>query len=441
MNMAKALRIPIIMMALSGMILASPMVADAQQKQRGERSAQPQREKTRHHYSIEQAASDRPQLHTIAFSGLAFLTGEFGASTFLPPGKVVDFFGFQYMRDIDLAQKGHNPMFLNRVAGNVLTTLDKEQKAWFLDMAKEQGPQMEALAMQRLPLIRAFHLAADGALPAGTNGLSKAAVADYVGDIFAADAQMALRRAEVKARVARSLSEDQKQYFAAMKFGDFNTWPAIAENARQQIKAATRGQPKLVSVAYMTYASEFFSWYAGSVTADTYFCPERHGTYFGGFYMKDMPAMGKKDYDISTEITGNSGKLFLELLNAEQRELITGIIPRQKPLLAEVISVRRQISEELRKYLDGGKPDEDLVVKLGRRYGQLDGEMSFLYASAFAQVNQTLTQQQRAEMRKLRNLPGYTPAPYYVYSRAAKQAPDTGSTDSFFSANSEAPLR
>ena len=25
------------------------------------------------------------------------------------------------------------------------------------------------------------------------------------------------------------------------------------------------------------------SWYAGSVTADVYFCPERQGTYFGSF--------------------------------------------------------------------------------------------------------------------------------------------------------------
>ena len=42
------------------------------------------------HYSIEQAVSDKAQLHTIAFDGLAFLTGDFGGDTFLPPGKVSD---------------------------------------------------------------------------------------------------------------------------------------------------------------------------------------------------------------------------------------------------------------------------------------------------------------------------------------------------------------
>jgi hypothetical protein len=44
-------------------------------------------------YSIAQATSDNAQLHTIAFSGLAFLTGDFGSDTFLPPGKVSDYFG------------------------------------------------------------------------------------------------------------------------------------------------------------------------------------------------------------------------------------------------------------------------------------------------------------------------------------------------------------
>ncbi len=76
-----------------------------------------------------------------------------------------------------------------------------------------------------------------------------------------------------------------------MKFGDFNTWPALDE--RDQLKAAGRGKAPLFNVAYMTYASEFFSWTAGSVEADTYFCPERHGTYFGGFYMKDNAGHGQ----------------------------------------------------------------------------------------------------------------------------------------------------
>jgi hypothetical protein len=77
---------------------------------------------------------------------------------------------------------------------------------------------------------------------------------------------------------------------------------------------------------------------AGSVEADTYFCPERHGTYFGGFFMKDMPAMDKRDFDISTSVTGESGKEFLNTLTVEQRQNITAIPdPQRKALLAGLV--------------------------------------------------------------------------------------------------------
>lgn len=382
-------------------------------------------------YSIEQAISEKAQLHTIAFSGLAFLTGDFGASTFIPPGKVCDYFGFQYMRDIDAAEKGHNPMFLNRVAGNVLHVLNDQQKQIFLDLAEEQAPQLEALAEMRLPLIKAFYRERDNQLPVGSEGLNKETVSQYVGDIFARDAELSLRRAEAIAQVASSLTSDQRAYFAKMKFGDFNTWPDL--DARDSNRRRGRPTSQLFNVAYMTYVSEFFSWTAGSVEADTYFCPERHGTYFGGFYMKDMPAMGKRDYDISTSVTGDSGQAFVEdVLTSEQRKHIDSILDKQRPALAETVKVREAMSQELRKLLAGQAPDQERVVALGRRYGELDGEMSWYYTTAFARVNHTLTAQQRAALMKLRNLDGYESAAYYVYSRAVNTEPDLDGVDAFF---------
>lgn len=377
-------------------------------------------------YTIEQAVSDRAQLHTIAFSGLAFITGDFGASTFIPPGKVCDYFGFQYMRDIDAAQKGHNPMFLNRVAGNVLHILNDDQKKMFADLAEEQAPQLEALAAMRLPLIKAFCMQLEE-----DRGLNKEAVSEYVGQIFEKDMELSIRRAEVMAAVYRSLTDEQKAYLSQMKFGDFNTWPALDE--RDQLKVGGKGKSKMFSVAYMTYASEFFSWTAGSVEADTYFCPERHGTYFGGFYMKDMPAMGKRDFDISTSVTGDSGQAFIEeVLTPDQRKHILDIADLQRPVLMEIIDVRREISKELRKLLAGETPDREKLLSLGRRYGELDGEMSWTYAMAFGEVNRTLTDAQRTELMKLRNLDGYTSAPYYLYSKAIQDVPDLGNTDRFF---------
>ncbi|MDA3786948.1 MAG: YbhB/YbcL family Raf kinase inhibitor-like protein [Desulfobacula sp.] len=386
-------------------------------------------------YSIEQAISDRAQLTTMAFSGLAFITGDFGASTFIPPGKVCDYFGFQYMRDVDIAKKGHNPMFVDRVVGNVLSVLNDKQKQLFRNLAEEQVPQLETLAKMRLPLIKSFHKKLDGNIPNGSNGLNKQAVINYVGDIFAQDAKLSIRRAEVMSAVAASLTDDQKSYLGEMKFGDFNSWPDKTEKAHLE-----RGKSKLFNVAYMTYASEFFSWYAGSVEADTYICPERQGTYFGGFYMKDIPAMNKKDYDISTSITGDKGEAFLnDVLNDRQRVSIIVILDKQCKLLEEIIDVRRAFSTELRKLLAGKQLNKKKLIDLGYRYGELDGELSWNYAMTFAGVNRTLTDEQRLALVKLRNLEGYKSAPYYLYSSPVEKLPEMPAADRFFFAPKQQP--
>lgn len=382
-------------------------------------------------YSLEQAMSKEAQLHTISFNGLAFITGDFGAATFMPPGKVCDFFGFQYMRDIDAAEKGHNPIFLNRVAGNVFKNLNDAQKKIFWDLASEQSDKLEDLAKMRIPVIKAFYRELKGEIPQGSAGLNKEAIIKAVGDIFALDGDLSFRRAEVMGSVAQSLYPDQKAYFVQMKFGDFNTWPDVDE--KEGIRAAGKGQSKMFNVAYMTYASEFFSWYAGSIVADTYFCPERHGTYFGGFYMKDMPAMGKRDFDISTRTTGDKGQQFLEILNDEQRKNVTELPALQSKALSEAAQVRREISTELRKMLKGGKADKDKVIKLCRRYGELDGEMSWLYTEAFTKVNKTLTDEQKKSLLNLRGLQSYTAAPYYIYSQPMDDAATIPNTDLFFS--------
>ena len=387
-------------------------------------------------YTISQAVSDRAQLSTIAFSGLAFLTGDFGAATFMPPGKVCDFFGFQYMRDIDVAEKGPNPAFLTRIAADVLNILNDQQRQAFADLAAEQAQQFEQLALKRMPLMEAFQREKDGKAPNGSSGLNREAVTRYVADFYAYDAELSYRRAEVFGKIVASLTSEQKAAFAKMKFGDFNTWPDMDE--RDALKRPNPGTSRFFPVAYMTYASEFFSWYAGSVEADTYFCPERHGTYFGSFYMKDMPAMGKRNYDISTAVTGDSGEGFLNLLTPNQRTNITTIPDQQRKLLAATVEVRQAISVELRKLLAGSQADKAKELALGRQYGALDGEMSWIYATAFAKVGRTLTPEQRAACLKLRNLDGYTSAPAYLYSNPLQTLPDLPNSDFLFGAPTQA---
>ncbi|MBF0495014.1 MAG: hypothetical protein HQK58_00335 [Deltaproteobacteria bacterium] len=371
------------------------------------RGQQPRDDRQR--YSIEQAISDQAQLHTIAFNGLAFLTGDFGSSTFIPPGKVSDFFGFQYMRDIDAAGKGHNPMFLDRIAGNVLRILSEDQRRRFYEAAREQELLMKNIALKRFPLIAAFHKQL-----VGNTGLNREAVMAYCADLFALDATLAFRRAKVFGELVRSFTAEQKRNLGRLKFGDFNTWPDVdREEVRRLLP---RGSSKLVSVGYMTLASEFFSWYAGSIEADTYFCPERHGTYFGGFYLKDMPAMGRRDYDISTSLTGDSGATFLNVLDTSQRSRLTDVLDRQRKTLRDIVEVRRTISTRLRGFLRGEIPAEQEIVTLGKRYGRLDGELAYEYATAFASTYKTMDAGQKESIRSLRHTQTNEKGTAFLYS-------------------------
>ncbi len=350
-------------------------------------------------YNLEQAMSDNGQLMTIAFNGLAFMTGNDGADTFFPPGKVADYFGFQYMRDIDVAGYGHNTQFLSRAANNVIDILNTEQLAKLVSLAKEQAPIYVKFAYNRFPLMDAFRRNLTGDTPEGSIGLSRERITAYTANLYEIDADLSYNRAVMMGELAQSLTTEQKEYFANMTFNDFNTWPDIAED--HELK---RSMTNTEFVAVMTYASEFFSWYKGGLNADIYFCPERHGTYFGGFFLKDYPAMNNPDYFIPLNQTGEDGKAFLNTLTSEQEALMNLIIPEQKALLEELAQVREDICLEMRKALNGDAIDRALVYHLIERYGELDGSMSGLYAIQFGAIYKTLTDAQKETLQAIRNL-------------------------------------
>ncbi len=398
---------------LMAIVFASPAFA---QKKPGKDPARPPKGKQSpsEQYTIDQSVSDKAQLSTIAFSALAFMTGTFGADTFLPPGKAADYFGFQYMRDIDVREAGHNMMFLGNIANNMLAIMDAGQKALFLDLAREQEPLYQELVRKRLPLIKAFRDNMEGKAGAGMQ-LSLGAVRACVSDIFALDGAIAFRRAQMYGAIAQGLTAAQKAAIAKLKFGDSSTWRKLPDQYDK--RRMSHGQ----DVLYMTYASEFFSWYAGSEDADVYFCPERHGTYFGGFYMKDYPAMGKAGYFIPTALTGDSGEALLAMLGPEQASPITVILEPLRGVLKEILEVRRSVSQEFRSSMTGGSADEDKVMALSRRYGELDGELSFQMAEAFAAVYRTLTPTQKKALVKLRNQNKF-PDGFYLFADLVKES-------------------
>ena len=222
------------------------------------------------------ASCVRSQAHTIAFDGLAFLTGNFALDTFLPPGKVSDYFGFQYMRDIDAAGGGHNTSFLTRIANNMLAILNDGQKAQLVALGQAQENDIGKFAQLRLPLIKAFRRNLKCDIPPGSNGLDKGAVMRYSAELYELDGLLAYQRAKVTGGILQSLNEQQKAALAKLKFGDSRTWPDLPEQLDK------RSMSHEVNVAVMTYASEMFAWQGRLLLDADTLVPNTMGCILGG---------------------------------------------------------------------------------------------------------------------------------------------------------------
>ena len=300
-------------------------------------------------YTTTQTVSDEAQGNTIAFDALGFMTGNFGSQTFLPPGKVADYSGFQYFRDNDQTKLGHNTSFVTIISSNVLNILNSEQIQMFVDAANDQIDLINEYAYKRYPLCTAFRRLINGDLPSGTTGLNKEAILSYSADLYKIDGEISYNRAQLFGNVIKSLSVSQAAELKELRnLNGVGNWPSDLPDKLKDL-----GLNVDVNVAVMTFASEIYSWWAGSVAADVYFCPERQGTYFGSFYLKDWPAMGNPNYTIDEQLTANAGQNFLNLLTQDQKNLITDIVSNQKTSLLALVDTREDVSAELRKFLKG----------------------------------------------------------------------------------------
>jgi hypothetical protein len=347
-------------------------------------------------YNIEQALSPNAQRNTIAFSALAFLTGDFNADTFFPPGKVADFWGFQYLRDNDPSGMGHNTDFLTYAALNMLSVMSDEQIAALKTLAESQVEKINEYAVNRFVFIDAFRRLLDGNLPEGTSELDMEAVQDYSAELYRLDGEITLERVKVMSQILNELTPEQREYLDQMVGQGMTDWPKPDE------PAGMRGLPRDVKVNVMTYAGDLFSWYAGSIDADTYINPERQGTYFGAFYLKDAPAVGNPGYTISSSLTGDMGTTFLDTLDSEQRDLVEEIVNLENPYLLDIVDIRTAIATELRRTLAGENLDESALQSLMEDYGAADGALVYYFARNFARLGASLTAEQQAKLMELR---------------------------------------
>jgi len=379
-------------------------------------------------YTTTQAVSDEAQRNTISFDGLAFLTGNLGSQSFLPPGKVADYSGFQYFRDNDPTKLGHNTSFVTIISFNILHLLTTDQLTMLTDKAQTQIDMISEFAYKRYPLLKAFRRLKDGELPTGTTQLSKEAVIAYGAELYRIDGQISYDRAQLFGEVINSLSSDQKAKLAAFKaLNGIGNWDNTLANPLEGLNL-----DKDISVAVMTYASEFYAWYSGTVNCDVYFCPERHGTYFGSFYLKDWPAMGNPNYTIDETLTANAGQNFLAILTAEQAAKMSNIVDLQRSALTELVAKRTAVSTELRKFRSSQTADQATILSLSERYGELDAELSYYYATTFTEVYNSLSDGQKTQLTQLANDLGYIdPTGAFLYSEPI-QMPAIADTDFLF---------
>jgi hypothetical protein len=290
--------------------------------------------------------------------------------------------------------------------------LDDSQFAQLKALAIAQIDQIELYAYQRFPVMKAFRRLLDGDIPAGSSGLNLNAVKAASRELYLLDGQISFDRALLYVNVIRSLTASQKAYLDSMKGKGWNSWPNITN---EQVRNKMSGLPQGTSVAVMTYAGDLFSWYAGSVDADVYFCPERHGTYFGSFYIKDAPAVGHEGYSINEQLTATAGAALCDsskgYVTAEQAALISSLVDTQRGNLfasaaANIVKVRTDIATLLRGLLTSTASADAVraqVLALSETYGDLDGEDNYHYATVFAQVYQTLSADQRSRLQELRH--------------------------------------
>jgi hypothetical protein len=365
-------------------------------------------------FDLTQAITDFAQKTTLAFDGLGMLTGNLESQSFFPPGKVADYWGFQYLRDNDPDDMGHNTSFLTRVACDVLFILTDEQLASLKGLASSQVSSINQYGYLRYPLMKAFRRLVDGDLPTGATGLDVAAVRAASRELYRLDGQISYDRAVLYARIFRSLSPGQRAYLDAMVGKGWASWPA---KSMDDVRDRLRGLSNDESVAVMTYAGDMFSWYAGSVDADVYFCPERHGTYFGSFYMKDAPAIGHEGYSIDEQLTATAGSALCDAgmgyVTADQAAIVSALVDAQRNNLyagpSNIVAARTAIATALRSLITSVEPSaafldqvKATVLDASGVYGELDGENVAAYATAFARVNASLSSAQKAHLLDLR---------------------------------------
>jgi hypothetical protein len=142
--------------------------------------------------------------------------------------------------------------------------------------------------------------------------------------------------------------------------------------------------------------------------------------------------MGNPNYTINEQLTASAGQDFLAVISSVQVNQVKGIVDLQRSALLEIVNKREAISTELRKFLTMQTTDSSSIVNLSARYGELDGELSYYYATTFTEVYNSLSTDQKAKILSLAANLGYIhPTGAFIYSQPIAM-PEVVNTDFMF---------
>lgn len=131
---------------------------------------------------------------------------------------------------------------------------------------------------------------------------------------------------------------------------------------------------------------------------------------------KTLPAHGQANYSIPQNFTGGTGSNFRALLSSSQEVNLESAVAASRANLTAIVTVREAISAELRKFLNGETPDYGRVIGLSQLYGEFDGTVSYLYATAFSNIYPTLSQYQLDTISSWRYFDPNDPTGPFLYA-------------------------
>ena len=341
------------------------------------------------------------------YDAVTWYTGNLCGDSFLPGGKIADFFGFQYLRDLAPNQTGHSTVFVTYCSKAFLSILNPTQTAILTAYAQNYSTYQNLTTqyvMSRFPIYKALRSLLNGDLPSGKSGLNKDALLNYSQYLYKVDANVTLMKAAAFAQIINSLDSSQRKILDGYVSGGFNSWPVNKTNCDSNM---------------MGLASEMFAWYAGNSTSDIYFAPERINDYFGAFYFKDGPGYGTKNYSVSTHITGAEGDNFYSYLNSTEQGWYDVIMPDQISYQTKIVDVRSKISTELRKALANQSINQTLILELESQYGAYDGYLTYLYATVLSSIRPKLNS---TVIEKLHQIPAVASLAGYLCATTSGMA-------------------